>query len=200
MKDQLLGIIRNFPKKKILVVGDVMVDQFIWGSVERISPEAPVPVVKVEEEEVRAGGAANVAFNIIGLGGEVHLAGIVGDDHAAGTILEKLGKAGIGHSLIFTEKSRPTTVKTRVIAHSQQVVRFDRESRQVLGMAVKRELVEKIERSIGEFGAVIVSDYGKGVVGRLLMDRLREAAKKREPSLPWIPRCATPGVTTMLIW
>ncbi|MCZ7585804.1 MAG: D-glycero-beta-D-manno-heptose-7-phosphate kinase [Deltaproteobacteria bacterium] len=178
-KENLSAIIREFPRRRLLVIGDIMIDRFIWGTVERISPEAPVPVVRVEREEVRAGGAANVAFNLLGLGAKVHLAGAVGDDREAETIYERLREAGIDEKCVVSERSRPTTIKTRVIAHSQQVVRFDREATHTLGANARRRLMQTIEREIAQFDGIIISDYGKGLLSRTIMDRLRDIAKKR---------------------
>src|SRR4030043_2465300 len=114
-------ILNKFPKVKILVVGDIMMDRFIWGKVSRISPEAPVPVVAVEKETFLLGGAANVVNNIHALGGNVTLCGVVGDDEMGQKIIKKLTGMGIGLHGLFVEQGRQTTVKTRIIAHKQQV-------------------------------------------------------------------------------
>ncbi|HDH02362.1 MAG TPA: D-glycero-beta-D-manno-heptose-7-phosphate kinase, partial [Nitrospirae bacterium] len=125
------GIFKNFRKKKILVVGDIILDHYIWGLVERISPEAPVPVIDVKDENYTLGGAANVAANIVALGGKATVVGIRGDDVSGEVLHSLLNDRGIDTSGLFSGK-RPTTIKTRVIAHSQQVVRFDREDRRRL--------------------------------------------------------------------
>src|SRR3989338_3109919 len=125
--NRLKTIISNFKDTKVLVVGDLILDEFIWGKVSRISPEAPVPVVWVESENFMPGGASNVANNIRALGGEVFLAGVVGDDSRGEALQGLLRKKGVNCEGIFTDKDRPTTQKTRVIAHHQQVVRIDRE-------------------------------------------------------------------------
>ena len=119
-------ILRRFSKVNILVVGDIMMDRFIWGKVSRISPEAPVPVVAVEKETFLLGGAANVVNNIHALGGNVTLCGVVGDDEMGQKIIKKLTETKIGLQGIFVEQGRQTSTKTRIIAHHQQLVRIDR--------------------------------------------------------------------------
>ena len=169
----LRKVVKAFKDKRILVVGDIMVDCYLQGQVARISPEAPVPVVTVDSEARRLGGAANVAHNISALGGEALLCGRVGDDYDGRWLLEELGASGIDAGGVFVEPGIPTTVKTRLVAHNQQIVRFDRES---LGMPSK-DLGEQVASFIGKIwksidGAVI-SDYGKGVVTDEVMDRMR---------------------------
>jgi len=122
-------IIENFARARILVVGDIMADHFIWGKVTRISPEAPVPVVTVEQEKILLGGCANVVNNIHAMGGRVGVAGVVGGDGIGRRLLQEFHERGIEHAGVVVELPRPTTVKTRIVAHSQQVVRVDREQR-----------------------------------------------------------------------
>ncbi|MCB9475555.1 MAG: D-glycero-beta-D-manno-heptose-7-phosphate kinase [Deltaproteobacteria bacterium] len=179
-REQLLKLVDAFPGHKVMVVGDVMMDEFIWGSVSRISPEAPVPVVQVDKEERRLGGAANVARNLIDMSAEVVLAGVIGDDPTADLLREAARQGGVDDSCLLTEIGRPTTVKTRVIAHNQQVVRYDRESVDALPSELYGRLLERIEERATELEAVIVSDYGKGVIGPYLMDGLRSLATKYE--------------------
>ena len=124
----LTKILNRFSKVKILVVGDIMIDRFIWGKVSRISPEAPVPVVLVDKETFLLGGAANVVNNIHALGGGVSLCGIVGDDEMSQKVFQKLNDMGIAAQGVFVGKGRQTTVKTRIIGHHQQLVRIDRET------------------------------------------------------------------------
>ncbi|MCC6159256.1 MAG: D-glycero-beta-D-manno-heptose-7-phosphate kinase [Deltaproteobacteria bacterium] len=176
-RDELLEHIRKFARRRVLVVGDIMLDRFIWGSVERISPEAPVPVVRVDREESTPGGAANVARNLIALGARADLAGLAGDDAAARTLTDRLAAEGIGELMLAVEHDRPTTVKTRVIAGSQQIVRFDHELARPVTEAARRSLVRDITRRIADYEAVIVSDYNKGVVDVRLMKAIRAAAK-----------------------
>lgn len=164
---------------RVAVVGDVVLDQFVYGAVERISPEAPVPVVEVEREVYLLGGAANVVHNLRALGAEVTLLGVVGADSMAERIREELGALGLGSGGLVTVGDRPTALKTRVIAQHQQVVRFDREKRGPLPPAALADLVSRLEGALRESEAIIVSDYGKGVVTRPLMESLLAGARER---------------------
>ncbi len=174
-RKHLSEIIDGFKKKKILVVGDLILDRYIWGKVTRISPEAPVPVVDVLDDDFMLGGAANVANNIVSLGGKAAVLGIAGTDGAGQVLKELLAKAGIETVLI--EDSRPTSVKTRVIAHNQQVVRFDMESRDHLTGKELGFMLSTLDEQVRECDAIIVSDYKKGVVSAEMMRRLLKAAK-----------------------
>lgn len=163
---------------KVLVVGDVMLDRYWWGSVERISPEAPVPVVRLERKSAVAGGAANVAANIKGLGAEPLLVGAVGTDPEASELRTALGEKGIRTDhLIGT--GRPTTIKTRIIAHSQQVVRIDQEEPGDLSAEQAADIRRRCEELLDECGVVLVSDYAKGVVTADLVSRLITKAKEK---------------------
>lgn len=174
-------ILKGFAKVNILVIGDIMMDRFIWGKVSRISPEAPVPVVLVEKETFLLGGAANVVNNIHSLGGKVSLCGVVGDDETGQKIINKLTEMGIGIHGIFLEQGRQTTVKTRIIAHQQQLVRIDRETTDHLSGSTFRNLSEFLKRNVEGFHGIILSDYGKGLLTRELIRstirRAREAKK-----------------------
>ena len=174
-------ILKGFAKVNILVIGDIMMDRFIWGKVSRISPEAPVPVVLVEKETFLLGGAANVVNNIHSLGGKVSLCGVVGDDETGQKIINKLTEMGIGIHGIFVEQGRQTTVKTRIIAHQQQLVRIDRETTDHLSGSTFRNLSEFLKRNVEGFHGIILSDYGKGLLTRELIRstirRAREAKK-----------------------
>ena len=161
-----------------MVVGDVMVDEFIWGKVERISPEAPVPVVEVERETLLLGGAANVVNNIRALGGKVYAAGIVGKDLMGRHLTSELEKIEVDPKGIVTDDTRPTSIKTRVIAHQQQVVRFDREIKSGISPEMTEELLKYVRSLSGRINAVIVADYGKGVVNKKLIGELVSIAKK----------------------
>jgi len=176
---RLLAAVDRFPRVKVIVVGDVMMDVFIWGRVERISPEAPVPVVDVVKETRHLGGAANVVNNIVSAGGQALPAGVVGTDRQARQVQKMLADLGADASGLLPDPDRPTTTKTRVVAHAQQVVRFDREKRQPLG----REMTDKVLAFLGESAesadAFIVSDYGKGVVTQKLMNGVRRIAQTR---------------------
>jgi D-beta-D-heptose 7-phosphate kinase/D-beta-D-heptose 1-phosphate adenosyltransferase len=159
---ELLSTLKKFKQKRILVIGDLILDHYVYGVVARISPEAPVPIVDVTSDEHKLGGAANVAHNIVSLGGQATTVGIVGKDGASEVLEELLRERGI--DFIAIEDKRPTTVKTRVIAHSQQVVRFDHEEKEKLSGKVLKGLVEYILKAVPEHDAVVLSDYKKGVV------------------------------------
>ncbi len=161
-------VVEAFRGRRTLVVGDAMVDRFVWGEVHRISPEAPVPVVAVERETVRLGGAANVAANLTSLGARATLAAATGADEAAGILRAHLEAGGI-EAILVEEASRETTLKTRVLARGQQVVRVDRETERPLGAPARVELVARVLEALSRADVVIVSDYDKGVVGGELL-------------------------------
>ena len=169
--------IRGFGSKRILVIGDVMLDRFIWGHVSRISPEAPVPVVTVEKEEVYSGGAANVARNLVPFAQEVHMAGQVGRDPDGELLLEILAAGGIDASGVLCSQRTETTTKTRVVARKQQVVRFDRERIK----KITSDQVTQVKRFVlgrcPELDGLIISDYGKGFITQELMDAIIPIAR-----------------------
>jgi D-beta-D-heptose 7-phosphate kinase/D-beta-D-heptose 1-phosphate adenosyltransferase len=167
--------------KKILVVGDVMVDEFLYGRVERISPEAPVPVLEFSSHVFIPGGAANAANNIKSLGGEPLLLGCVGEDATAQNLKKALEDRGIEFHLL-ADAGRPTILKTRVVAHNQQVVRIDREKREPLPLELEERLIEELESLLGKVEGILVSDYQKGTVTVRLMRRCIE--KGKEMGLP----------------
>jgi len=164
----LKKIINGFTKARILVVGDLILDQYIWGDVERISPEAPVPVVWAKKRDYVPGGAANVANNIVALGGKVVLCGVVGDIGYPTTkiFLDGVKKRGISAVGIFSEKARETTLKTRIIAGHQQVVRVDWEDVHNIKKETNINLRRFISKNIKDFDAIIIEDYGKGLLDR----------------------------------
>jgi len=172
------AILREFEKKKILIIGDLILDRYIWGKVNRISPEAPVPVVEVSKEELLLGGAANVAHNIVSLGGHATIVGIAGNDAAGEIIVRMLEESNVDHGGIFFS-SRPTTVKTRIIAHNQQVVRFDREKKDRVGRKVFQWMLEYIRGAVSTHDAVIISDYKKGVICPGLVKEILRYTKAR---------------------
>ncbi len=173
----LKDYLAKFGSKKILVLGDLMLDRYVWGSVSRISPEAPVPVVDVSKETLLPGGAANVANNICALGGKVSLCGVTGRDEA-GAILLNLLKEGLHDAAgVVIDDARPTTTKTRVIAHSQQVVRFDREKREDIPKAIRNSILSKIKDQIHETDCIVVSDYAKGMITPSIMREVMAIAK-----------------------
>jgi D-glycero-beta-D-manno-heptose-7-phosphate kinase len=158
---------------RVLVVGDVMLDQFIWGDVMRISPEAPVPVVDLLRESFMPGGAANVARSLTAFGVHTELYGIVGHDSAAGQLRRLLNEQSIGCRGLLAASTRPTSVKARIVAHKQQVVRIDREARDGLSPQLTRRLVASIKSRLRGTAAVIVCDYGKGVVTQPLLNEIK---------------------------
>ncbi len=168
-------IIENFSNARVLVVGDMMVDHFIWGKVSRISPEAPVPVVEVKRESYLLGGSANVLHNVIAMGGKVFASGVIGADARGAWLVRELRKMKVETGGIVEEKERPTTVKTRIVAHSQQMVRYDRESRQPIRTGSIHKIVKYIEKIRKGIGAVIISDYSKGMISEKLLNGVREA-------------------------
>ena len=171
MNTQLVKYVPQFAGTRILVIGDIIVDHFIWGTVSRISPEAPVPVVNVTREEMLLGGGANVLHNIYSLGGQATLCGIIGNDEMGGRLRQLLTDLGTsGQGLVLGK--RPTTVKTRVVAHGQQVVRFDREQTGVPSEQTIGAMCDYIDKHLVDFDVVIVSDYYKGVISQPLMSYL----------------------------
>lgn len=166
-------------RARVVVLGDLMLDRFIWGRVSRISPEAPVPVVNVTSESVLLGGAGNVFLNLLSLGASVSLCGVVGDDAAGTALIDLLRERGGSVDGVIAESGRPTTQKTRVIAHQQQVVRVDRERRDPLGAKTRSALIDAVEARLEGANCLVVSDYAKGVVSSELMDRVRQAAAAR---------------------
>jgi D-beta-D-heptose 7-phosphate kinase/D-beta-D-heptose 1-phosphate adenosyltransferase len=167
-------IIENFSNSSVLVIGDIMIDHFIWGSVTRISPEAPVPVVEVRSDNYMLGGCANVLNNVFSLGGKAYVTGAIGSDDMGERLLGELRTRHIDTEGIIVEEGRPTTLKTRIVAHSQQVVRFDRESRRPIHSESVKKIVKYIEKVIDKPGAIVISDYNKGVVSAHLLDGIRE--------------------------
>ena len=172
-------IIRRFKDKNILVIGDIILDHYIWGKVNRISPEAPVPVVEVTRESFLLGGAANVAHNIVSLGGRASVIGMNGQDVAGEALMNILSQRGVNCDGIFTE-NRPTTVKTRVIAHNQQVVRFDREDKKYVDGKILKGILGYINSVLLRYDAVIVSDYKKGMVSSELIGDIVRKSKSKE--------------------
>jgi D-beta-D-heptose 7-phosphate kinase/D-beta-D-heptose 1-phosphate adenosyltransferase len=175
----LRATVSRFPGRRILVLGDLMLDRYLWGRVDRISPEAPVPVVEIERETFTLGGAGNVAANLRALGAEPVLASVVGRDGDGDRLCDALTQRGVDTSLVARDPGRPTTVKTRIIAHSQQVVRADRESRADLDGAPLEALLAGLERELPRLDGMIVSDYGKGVITARSLERALGAARAR---------------------
>lgn len=167
-------IIDQFKNKKILVIGDIILDKYIWGNVTRISPEAPIPIVEVDYENHVPGGAANTAHNIAALGGKVFLHGVVGKDYCQQMLFTFLKQCHVETTHIVIDKKRPTTHKTRVIAQSQQLVRIDYENRNLVDASITAQMIKNIKKIIPQADAVVVSDYAKGVITEELMHALIE--------------------------
>lgn len=175
---KLKTIISKFSSVKILVIGDLILDEFIWGKVSRISPEAPVPVVWVDHESFMPGGATNVASNIRSLGGEVSVVGVVGNDRWGNILNRELENKGIDIGGVVSASDRPTTLKTRIVAHGQQVVRVDREKINGLEKEVVNKLIGYAREKIKGADAVIIEDYGKGVITPHLLKEIVPLAKR----------------------
>lgn len=179
--DDLPSLWKRLSGRRVAVAGDVILDEFIWGNVGRISPEAPVPVVEVARESVRLGGAANVAANLVALGADVRLVGLIGTDPAGDRFLAELSGKGISNVGIIRDAARHTTIKTRIIAHQQQVCRLDRECPESVSREILALVESAAERAVDTSEALILSDYAKGMldaglVGHLVA-RCRKASK-----------------------
>ena len=179
LTDKVRAIQQTQKPPAILVIGDLMIDHYVWGDATRLSPEAPVPIVNVKNESTTLGGAANVAQNLVALGASVTLAGIVGDDAFASQLKEIMAQEGLATDAIVTDKHRPTTVKTRVLAGSHQLVRVDREVTDALSAELEEELVNKLSHYIDNADIVLFSDYGKGLFSAGLTHRLIKQAKSK---------------------
>lgn len=179
---RLRALLGRFSRVRVLVVGDLMLDEFVFGRVERISPEAPVPVLHFTREDARPGGAGNVVSNVRALGGRAACSGIVGDDGAGKELRRMLAALGASTAGLVVDRHGPTIEKTRIIAHHQQVVRADQEAVGPLPAAAAAALKARVLAELPGAGALIVSDYGKGVVDRdLLLAVLESAAAERVP-------------------
>lgn len=172
------SLIERFNKARVLVIGDLIMDHFIWGKVKRISPEAPVPVVEVTSEDLMLGGSANVANNISSLGGMAMVAGVVGNDYDGGKLIKSLRSKGLPTSGVITDSRRPTTIKTRIIAHNQQVVRFDREKLDKIGPSTSAKVLNYIKKAVKTIDVVVISDYAKGLITEGLVQETRTLCKK----------------------
>ena len=170
---ELTRYIDKFPETQVLVIGDIMMDEYIWGDVSRISPEAPVPVVEVRNETKMLGGAANVFNNIVSLGGKCILCGVIGEDSTGRDLLEKVRDLGAVTDGIISEPERPTSIKTRIVAQNQQIVRFDREKRKKISPRSIERLLGFVQEMKGNIDAILVADYGKGAITGELMGGLR---------------------------
>ncbi|HVG17791.1 MAG TPA: D-glycero-beta-D-manno-heptose-7-phosphate kinase [Blastocatellia bacterium] len=178
-RDRAEKLTGDFEGKRIVVLGDVMLDEFIWGRVRRISPEAPVPVVEVERQTLALGGAGNVVSNLVALGASPAPVGIVGDDTDAGRLRSAFDRLGVSTDGLVVDAARPTTLKMRIIAHNQQVVRADRESRAVISEEIEGRLVARLLSRMEMADALVVSDYNKGLLTKRLLSRTLGPARER---------------------
>jgi D-beta-D-heptose 7-phosphate kinase/D-beta-D-heptose 1-phosphate adenosyltransferase len=180
LRDKVRSIQQSQQPPAILVIGDLMIDHYIWGDATRLSPEAPVPIVNVKNESTTLGGAANVAQNLVALGAKVTLGGVIGDDSFGARLIEILASEGIATDAILKDAQRPTTVKTRVVAGSHQLVRVDREVTEPLHSLLEDEMVSKLDHYINEADIVLFSDYGKGLFSDELTQRLIKLANLKQ--------------------
>ena len=182
-KTRASEILRNLRGRYVLVLGDVMLDEFVWGDVTRISPEAPVPVVDVRRQSMHLGGAANVLANLVALGARGSVVGVVGDDTAGERLQNGLRELGTQDGCLIIDDSRPSTTKTRIIAHSQLVVRADRESRNPVTAKTEEKIVSYLKDALKQADAFVVSDYDKGVVTPRILREILPVAYERVPVL-----------------
>lgn len=177
-KEKLIKIINNFKGKKIGVIGDLILDQFVWGDVERISPEAPIPVVLINKETYVLGGAANTANNIIAAGGNAFLVGAIGKDVAGRRFLHQLEINNINRKGVVILQDRTTTQKTRIVAQNQQIVRIDREKINKLNKEQEERVIKFISSYLKEWDILVITDYGKGFITKNLISSIKWLAQK----------------------
>lgn len=194
-KKRLVQIVRRFGKKRVVVLGDLMLDEFLWGSVSRISPEAPVPVVEVKKETVHLGGAGNVTFNLWSLGAAPVPLGVIGKDEAGVRLLAEFRRLGVDLRGVVQDPARTTSVKTRIIAHHQQVCRADRENRDEISTAVRQKLARLFRQLLNSAQSVVLSDYAKGVLCPALVEELLPMARARR-----VPVCVDPKVKNFALY
>jgi len=178
----------NFKGKKIAVIGDMMLDQYFWGDVKRISPEAPVPVVEVDDEFARFGGAANVALNILKLGGIPLPIGIIGNDNDGKIFNSLMTQAGINNKGIIVDKKRPTTSKLRVIAGKQHVVRIDKENKEYISGAIENKIINFLKKNLSSLDGIILQDYNKGVLTKKVINSAIEIANSKNKIITVDPK------------
>jgi len=188
MKEKLIEIVNSFKGKRIGVIGDLMLDRFIFGDTERISPEAPVPVVFAEKESFMPGGAGNTANNIAALGGKVFMIGAVGEDGAGQQLINELKKKGIDTEGVVKTPAKPTTQKIRVIARGQQVVRIDKEDARHIDGGIEKNIVDLVSSRIKGWDALVISDYAKGFITETLAQEIISLAKRHQKVVIVDPR------------
>ncbi|WP_373998957.1 D-glycero-beta-D-manno-heptose-7-phosphate kinase [Bdellovibrio bacteriovorus] len=178
-KELLINQLPLMRGKKILIIGDVCVDEYVLGEVRRISPEAPVPVLEVEQEDVRLGMAANVAQNVCSLGGQAMLVSVVGNDTGANLLRDLCAKSGVSSEFLVTDTSRPTTRKTRVMAKHHHLVRVDYEVRSSLSAEVEAQMIHMVEKNVEDADCVVIEDYKKGVISRNVIEKVVAICKQK---------------------
>ena len=182
-RHRIKEILEQASRRRLVVLGDVMLDEFVWGEVTRISPEAPVPVVDIRRESIHLGGAANVLANLLALGADATVIGVTGADGGGERLRAALRESNHTDDFLVVDKSRPSTIKTRIIAHSQLVVRADREMRSPIDGEVEERVIAKLKEALPKADALIVSDYDKGVVTRRILREVLPLAYERMPVL-----------------
>jgi len=192
MEETLYRILSSYSKKRISVLGDVGIDRYTQGSVERISPEAPVPIVLVEKESLKLGLAANVADNIIALGGAAELAGVIGQDHDAKDFLKLLRSKKLSTQALVVDAGRRTILKERIMGENQQMLRIDYESTHPLTAAIQKKIDASVAKSVEKADALIIEDYAKGLLTRSMIQAAIRAAKKRRIPILIDPHFKTP--------
>ncbi|KYG69530.1 ADP-heptose synthase [Bdellovibrio bacteriovorus] len=178
-KELLINQLPLMRGKRILIIGDVCVDEYVLGEVRRISPEAPVPVLEVEQEDVRLGMAANVAQNVCSLGGQAMLVSVVGNDTGANLLRDLCAKSGVSSEFLVTDTSRPTTRKTRVMAKHHHLVRVDYEVRSSLSAEVEAQMIHMVEKNVEDADCVVIEDYKKGVISRNVIEKVVAICKQK---------------------
>lgn len=175
----ILDLLARFPSQNVVVIGDIMLDEYWMGTVERISPEAPVPVVAVQKQEAKLGGATNVAQNIRSLGGNVVTVGVIGNDRAGELVRSRMADQGMSTAGLLPDHARPTTLKTRIVAHNQQVVRADSEAIEPVSAAQTDELARQCLVALSDAAGLVISDYGKGVIQPELLSQIVPEARRQ---------------------
>ncbi len=193
--ERLLEILSRFPDCRLVVLGDFMLDHFIWGTVRRISPEAPVPVVEVVRESYHLGGAANVVANIVALGGHAIPVAIIGEDWAGAEVRRHLNNLNVGCEALICDHVRPTTLKTRIVAHNQQVVRADREDRSAIDASLEETIIARFNEALSGADGVVISDYDKGLLTTHVLDRVLSSGRESGK-----PICLDPKIRNFALY
>lgn len=193
--DRLREILSRFADCTLVVLGDFMLDHFIWGTVRRISPEAPVPVVEVGRESYHLGGAGNVVANVVALGARAIPVAIIGEDWAGAEVRRHLNALEVKCEALICDHVRPTTLKTRIVAHNQQVVRADREDRSAIDAALEESVIGRFNEALSEADAVVISDYDKGLLTPHVLDRVLTAIRERGK-----PVCLDPKIRNFALY